>query len=284
MVPIDFSETSMLALEHAQFLAKKINAEITLIHVHETNSFSNPLKSLLFKGSSDKKTIDESVEKQLNDLAEKTRKEVTNVNVVFKNEDAKVYKQIVDAATQLGSQLIIMGARGTKAGDKSSGGANAFRVVASAPCPVITLNKDSGKKGIKNIVLPIDTSRETREKVDEAIYMAQLFDSTIHICAVTSSDDEVVYNHLKKVSQQVQTFIEKDKISCTNDFFPKANITNSTLALAKKVEADLIIIMTEQETTSLFMGPYAQQMINQSEFPVLSIRPKEKDTEFVRPY
>jgi hypothetical protein len=35
--------------------------------------------------------------------------------------------------------------------------------------------------------------------------------------------------------------------------------------------------MTEQETSpfNLLVGPYAQQMVNNSTFPVLSINPKE---------
>jgi nucleotide-binding universal stress UspA family protein len=43
------------------------------------------------------------------------------------------------------------------------------------------------------------------------------------------------------------------------------------------VDADLIAIMTEQETTTanIFLGPYAQQMVNHSPIPVLSMRAKE---------
>jgi len=43
--------------------------------------------------------------------------------------------------------------------------------------------------------------------------------------------------------------------------------------------------MTEQESSSGFLaGPYSQQMINQSHVPILSVRPKERETEFVTPY
>lgn len=284
LVPIDFSETSLTALEYAKFIAQTTNSEITLIHVHETSGFSSQLKNLLFKSNVDKKQIDDSVEKQLNELAAQLKTSVNKVNVVFKSEDNKVYKQITDSAGELGCDLIVMGAKGAKAGDKFTGGANAFRVVATAPCPVITVNKNNTIHQINNIVLPIDTSRETREKVDDAIYFAKTFNAKIHIVAVTSSDDSEIYNHLKKVASQVQNFIQEDKIECTSDFYAKTNITVSTLNHAKKVNGDLIIMMTEQEPSSLFMGPFAQQMINTSDIPVLSIRPVEKDMDFVRPY
>jgi hypothetical protein len=40
--------------------------------------------------------------------------------------------------------------------------------------------------------------------------------------------------------------------------------------------ADLISIMTEQETpANILLGPHAQQMVNQSPVPILSIHPME---------
>jgi nucleotide-binding universal stress UspA family protein len=47
------------------------------------------------------------------------------------------------------------------------------------------------------------------------------------------------------------------------------------MEFAAEKNADLIIIMNEQETntTGFFMGPYAQQIVNHSTIPVLSIPP-----------
>jgi len=46
--------------------------------------------------------------------------------------------------------------------------------------------------------------------------------------------------------------------------------------MQKKFEANLISIMTEQETTTtnLFLGPYASQMVNHSPIPVLCNHPQ----------
>ena len=47
--------------------------------------------------------------------------------------------------------------------------------------------------------------------------------------------------------------------------------------MQKKINADIITIMTEQEltTANLFLGAYAQQMVNHSPIPVLSVHAKE---------
>jgi len=55
------------------------------------------------------------------------------------------------------------------------------------------------------------------------------------------------------------------------------NISDATIDYAKKIDANLIAVMTAQETTTanIFLGPYAHQIVNHSPFPVLSIHAKE---------
>jgi nucleotide-binding universal stress UspA family protein len=53
------------------------------------------------------------------------------------------------------------------------------------------------------------------------------------------------------------------------------NLATVTMKHAKKRKSDLIVIMTEQEEnfSGILMGPYAQQVVNHSKIPVLSITP-----------
>lgn len=55
------------------------------------------------------------------------------------------------------------------------------------------------------------------------------------------------------------------------------NIADGIIAYGKSVDANLISIMSQQESTTanLWMGPYAQQTINRSPIPVMCIRPKD---------
>ena len=77
---------------------------------------------------------------------------------------------------------------------------------------------------------------------------------------------------------QVQEFITEANITCTHEFVTGKDVVDEILKTAKKMEADLIMIMTQQEVgfTDLFISSAAQEIINNSEIPVLSIRPKRK--------
>jgi len=71
--------------------------------------------------------------------------------------------------------------------------------------------------------------------------------------------------------------LEEENIKYVVESLNADNLTDSTIEYALKVNANLISIMTEQEIAAknLLLGPYAQQMVNHSPIPVLSIHPKE---------
>ena len=47
LIPYDFSETADLSLEHAVFMAKLLKAEITLLHIVETLTFTSSIRHSL---------------------------------------------------------------------------------------------------------------------------------------------------------------------------------------------------------------------------------------------
>lgn len=284
LVPMDLSPTSILALDHALYLAKVLKSEIHLLHVKETATVNNFITSIFKKdlkeGEKDTHVVEVRFQEYINDFQSKH-----GIKTVVKFLEGTVYIQVLNYAKEISAGLICMGTHGSKGVENFIGGSNTFRVVNQAKCPVLSIHANSGSKGIKDIVLPLDSSRDTREKVDDALYIAQQFNSTIHVVGVSTSSDEMILNRLRVVTKQVEDYIKEDNISTTYGFKTGKNLASLTLEYAKEKEADLIIIMTEQESSSGFLaGPYSQQMINESSVPILSVRPKERETEFVTPY
>jgi nucleotide-binding universal stress UspA family protein len=170
-----------------------------------------------------------------------------------------------------------MGTNGSK-GLKKFIGSNALRVIRESPCPVITIKGKKHRIGCKNIVLPLDLTKETREKIGKSIEIARLFMSTIHLVSVLTTDDEFIVNKLRRQMNQVHDHIRDNNIPCTMEFIHGDDVTDSVLDYSKKIKADLLMILTQEENWSdmMFISSSAQQIINSSDIPVLSIRPKEK--------
>ena len=174
--------------------------------------------------------------------------------------------------------LVIAGTHGVSGFEEFWIGSNAYRIVTTAPCPVITIRSDfKFKKDINKIVLPIDSSLETRQKLPFSTKIARFFNSEIHVVSLYSTTIKAVRHRVDNYTSQVKKYLEDENVKFSIEAIDAENITNAAVEYAKKIDADIIAIMTEQETTTanLFLGAYAQQMVNHSPIPVLSIHAKE---------
>jgi nucleotide-binding universal stress UspA family protein len=169
-----------------------------------------------------------------------------------------------------------MGTHGVSGYQEFFLGSNSFRVVTASSIPVLTVQCHAHKVGFNNIVLPIDGSKNSREKVSHAAAIATAYDATVHIAGLITKKHrkkEPIFNVKIK---QVEDFLNKKGIKHTRRIVHGKDLANMTIDVAKEVDACLTVIMTEQEGSSgLFMGPFAQRIVNHSEVPILSVTPKK---------
>jgi len=284
LVPMDFSEQALIALSQSFNLARLTKTEITLLYVMDQDT-SNPISKLLFKSEASKEAKDK-IRAKLDKLAEDTTKE-SGIKISTLVVKGKVYEQIVKVANRLKATFIIMGTHNKSSIKNKFIGSNTMSVLRDSPCPVITIKGKMHRQGCKNIILPLDLTKETKEKVSKAVELAKLFVSSVRIVSVLDSHDEFKVNKLKRQINQVKKFIEEKGIESTAEFIDGSNIAEGVIAYAKKVKGDLIMIMTQQETDwiDFFIGSKAQHVINLSDIPILSIKPFEKkDMSTFTPY
>jgi nucleotide-binding universal stress UspA family protein len=286
LVPIDFSEQALIALDQSYNLARLTKADITLLYVMDEehkNLFSIFGKEK--KRKSEEKKYQKGMKAKLETLAKDTMTK-SGVHVYTRIKTGKIYDEILDVAKELNAAFIIMGTRGQVGLKKKFIGSNALRVVKEAHCPVITIKGKKHRSGCKYIVLPLDLTQETKEKVGKAIELANYFGSAIKLVTVVNTDDEIIMKKLTLQMKQVESFIKKQKLVVTSEFVKNRNVAEGVIKYAKKEKADLIMIMTQSEMdwTDLFIGPTAQEIINDSEIPVLSIHPMDRPEESMVPF
>lgn len=283
VVPIDFSEQSFIALAQTYNLARLTQADIRLLHVIDEDFISH-LRHTIFKDENYADQIQSDIQRRMDELAVKIFNE-EKITATVNIRTGKIYDEIIAEATELEAALIVMGTMGASTVKKKFLGSNASRVIREAHCPVVTIKGNYHRKGCKHIVLPLDLTKETKEKVNKAIEVAKLFGSVIHVFSVVNTKDEYLVNKLERQLAQVKSFIAAYDVECTGELKEGDSISEGIISYAKEKDADLIIIMTQSETmiTELFIGTDAQEVINNSEIPVLCIRPMVRRdlTEFV---
>ena len=277
LVPIGFSEQSMIALGQAFNLARIKDSKVVLLSVVEDQ---NIIESLFLDDKSHE--LQEAVKNKLLKIASQySDKYSVHTDVMVAK--GKVYSQINEVAQMIGANLIIMGTDGKpNKGVKRFIGSNAERVVRLAKCPVITIKGKDHRDGCKNIILPLDLEKETKEKVTYALEYARYWDATIRIVSVVFKGDNEVRTRLMKNINQVENFVLDAGVKCTSELVEgdqKINLGDFVFEYEKKFEADLIMIMTKKEELSLSdnISLTARYIINNSDIPVMSIRPKQKD-------
>ena len=279
LIPYDFSETAALALEHAVFMAKLCKAQISLLHVIETYSFTSAISHAFSKSQAEfESKIEESTKAKLQEIADAIHKK-SAIQVKFTTEVGSIYKQIVKVAHDIHANMIIMGTHGASGFSEFLMGSNSFRVVTSSPCPVITVQSHAKKIGFKDIVLPIDDSNVSRQKVVFAVEVARHYSSTIHIAGLRTNKSADFSRKFDIKVHQVEDYIKEHKLTSTKKMFNGDDLATMSLKYAEEINADLVIIMTEQEANPGFfgIGSAAQTLVNHSKIPVMSVRPMATD-------
>ena len=273
LVPIGFSEQSIIALGQAFNLAKIKNSDVVLLSVIEGQSM---IESLFLDDKSDE--LKAKVKSKLEDIASVYSSKY-GVDVDTMVAKGRVYEEVNKVADMISADLIVMGTNGVNSKSKFIG-SNAEKVVRLSKCPVITIKGKSHRDGCENIILPLDLEKQTKEKVTYALEYARYWDATIRIVSVILRDNNEVRSKLIKNIKQVEQFILDAGVKCTSEIVEgekKRNLGDFVFDYEKKFDADMIMIMTKKEelTLSNNISVTARYIINNSDIPVMSIRPKE---------
>lgn len=267
VVAVDFSSGSIHALKYAINIANLVKCDILMVWVDKT---ANP--ESIYSTAAD--NYRGEVIKRFNDLVEKFQPTLTGGTLAYKLRKGKIYNEIVSYAKTKKADLIVTGSHGVSGFEEYWIGSNANRIVAHADCPVITVRngfqiKDKDYK----IVVPVDNSNHTLIKIPFTAKMAKIFDADVYIAVIYTTNLKTMHQRIENYVDKATKFLEKEKIRYKIEHFQTQNTTKTTIDFAKSVDADLIAIMTEQDDRKEIglLGPNAQQIVNHSPIPVLSM-------------
>ncbi len=273
IVAFDFSKNAIHALDYALVYAKNLNARIFLVWVDN----SKPAGSLI-------ETIDEDlrIEKKnyLKKIIEDYSSRYPDIPFDMQLGRGKIYQEIGKTARKLKAELIFTGTHGITGFEAYWIGSNAYRITTTAPCPVVTVNCDYPiTEKITRILLPLDSSLETNEKLPFTANLAENFGATLHLLKVYNTPLKVIRNRIDGFAKEAVGFLEERNARFVLDEIETKNVVAGILKYVTDKKMDLIAIMTEQGngTANRFLGPYAQQVINNAKIPVMSLRAKDYD-------
>lgn len=256
LIPTDFTAAAECALNHAISVAKVVNGDVTLLHVIDKNS-------------------DRAGAQEKLDQVVKNAQEKHNVTLKSIVKEGNIFDDIGGVAETIGANLIFMGTHGVK-GMQHILGSYAVKVITNSAVPFVVVQNRPMRDGYSRIVLPMDLTKEGKQKLDLTIRMAGYFKSKIYIFSQFESD-EFLKKTVARNTSYAQNEMKKNGIEHeVHSASEKGGFVKQMISFATSVDADLIAVVNSQErgVHELFSGTAERDIIsNEVQIPVMVVNP-----------
>lgn len=275
LVPIDFSETSMLAISVAMRIANRLKSNIQLMHVR-TGKRNHPEFA---KDNIEAFMADASIA-NMERLVEKNKDiyTVEGGSFDFKIREGNVVREIRNQAHYDDTDLIVAGTHGMSGFEDRWLGSNAYRLIANAPCPVLAVRQSMEFRDSHKILIPVDLDKVSRRVVPQIAAFAQALNAKVFIVGITRKSKWLIPGRVAAYVHQVEKYFKKypdiEVESCTKD---GSSGPEEFLKLAHEKEVTMLALPVKlggNPFESVF-NPFANELLNISDLPIFAVPEKE---------
>jgi nucleotide-binding universal stress UspA family protein len=297
LCPIDFSEGSRRALDHAVTLARSHHARLSVVHVQQ---LSIPVYGVSHLGPEALQPIvltDLERQALLNRLDAEVAEDRMAAHVPIEtvlDEAASISEAIVSRARTTAVDLIVIGTHGRSGFEHLMLGSVAEKVLRKAACPVLTVPahapdavpRDAGS--VRRIVCPIDFSSSSEAALDYAAALAHGADARLTVLHVvepipalpdysgtvdlTQLRHECFQHARTQLSRTVKEFVRETR--GTDELVLVGRPHAEILRVADDQAADLIVmgVRGRGATDLMFFGSTTNHVVRGAHCPVLTVR------------
>ncbi|MFN8347392.1 MAG: universal stress protein [Spirosomataceae bacterium] len=273
LVPVDFSEASLNALQTAVAMSKRHQAALVLVHI------INPDSVLVFQEGGlifDIGTDDyiNRMSQKLEHLAEQTQSDTEQPCTGLVQSGATV-ESIVKTAEEEGVDIIVMGAHEVSGLREFLIGTTAYSILKHAHCPVLTVPAEGRWIDFTKIIFPVRPVISALNKYCFSRTIIQKNRAELIIMGVLEYFGKHAVTPLEEETNQLVNLVRRDGIRLKRDFYYCSSIAQTILEKARVFQADLLIVTAnlEVQLKDFFTGSFARQIVNHAALPVLLIRP-----------
>lgn len=294
LCPIDFSEQSRHALEHAVTLARWYESTIAVLYVHPVipaaaSAPGAPLFPPLIATERDRDQVLEAMRGFAG------RRPDDDVRMTFEIVEGSAAPVILDRARELPADLIVMGTHGRSGFERLVLGSIAEKVLRKASCPVLTVPPRVHTVAhpaplFTRILCACDFSECSTIALNYAMSIAQEADAHLTVLHVMempleveeflAGDSDVLRDYTAGARQarldRLRTVVpDAVRAYCTVEtVLAEGKPSREILRVAADGQSDLIVIGIHGRGAAdlLFFGSTAQHVVREAACPVLTLR------------
>ncbi len=292
LCPIDFSDTSPHALEHAVAIAKWYESRITALHViHPAFLLEPPILLAEFpKNEAPTEADRQSLREQLSAWLESANAAGLKTEMLF-DESGNPASHILECARSLQADLIVMGTHGRGGFERLMLGSVSEKVLRKAACPVLTVPPPAltaAKLPYTRLLCAVDFSESSLAALRFAFSIAEESDAHLTILHVFDwpPDEELLVERFdtpefRRVAEEqargrLEALVTDDvRTWCT----PATKVSygkpyREILESAEREGADLIVIGVRGRNPLdlMLFGSTTNQVVRRAPCPVLTLK------------
>jgi universal stress protein E len=296
LVPTDFSDDSRAAVDQAVWLARKGEADVTLVHAlndlrHATEALPEAEGWSANSGDFNRavEELKRSSDARLEKLAGRYAK--TGVSIGTRTVVGKAFAQVVHGVCEVGFDLVVVGTRGTSGLKRFLVGSTAQRLIQHCPCPVWVVRKDAKPK-VSTVLVAVDFSDASRAAVKRAGELALTLKARLHLVHVVDDADlrsvtERSGGLLPKLSRKDMQAVGVRRLDemvaglISPDLETERHVAHGDpwrmiATAAKRTEADVVVMGTVGRggVSGILLGSTAERVLATVSCGVLAVKPE----------
>jgi nucleotide-binding universal stress UspA family protein len=294
LCPVDFSDHSRRALDHAIAIARWYKSTVTVLHVFSPA----PVASFGPGPVVFEPIVLTSVDRDQLLADTKAFADTENVPEVALEavvREGNTAGEILEQATSMKADLLVIGTHGRSGFERVVLGSVAERVLRKASCPVMTVPRrlpDAVPAGAvyRRILCPVDFSESSLHALKYAISLAQEADGQLTVLHVVAHEFEytagieydagmTIGDFLKQREDALQRRLQEVVAGAPEFCRVESLMTHGkpwreVLRLAEEKQSDLIVVGVQGRGAAdlLFFGSTTQHVVREASCPVLTLR------------
>lgn len=267
LIPIDFSESSLNALDFALPIASAHKAKIQLLYVFTEEEYNKRLSDDEVGSFNDYKNEKEGkLDRIAKEVAESAGFSAIEYEVLPGSFLEAVKKSIRDYKID----LIVMGSKGASNLIEKMIGTNTVKLIEHTDIPVLAIPANAQFNSFEKVVYASDYTEEDKIAVQEFINLMAPFKPELTVLHLSHSDSnisKVVYEDYK---EEIHKFIKYDKVT----FERKTYSSNIALGIDEFMldqKSNLLAVLREKRNLveRVFHKSVSKQLTYLQDFPLL---------------
>ncbi len=276
---VPLSDEGKIVLKQALNLQRALPFRIFAVNVIQPVSLANK-----FFGTVSRNELHEKSLQNLTDFIRNFLGGEIPANVIPKVVEGKIVPTLISQARS-GNYLFII----LKRSRQKTGIANLLvqgeldKIIGHAWCPVLTVKENPSPEVLKEILIPMDISDDTRKKLLWASLFAKTAKAKIRIVSALKKDIDINKSLVLRKSEMIRTMLSERGIVCEVDILKTFNQIKYQMVLEhiEKVNPDFVIIRKHHVASfsGKTIGDFARKIIHGADVPVFTVSQKQSDIE-----